>query len=109
MSKKIIDFIKKVLRFLFKITIIPLKMTGLFIFKQIKRLFKFIVKIFEITKNHLYYTSEKHRMNKSASHGFGLYKNIRIADGKTAKNLVKIIKKDSVKKQKPLEKSKKKI
>jgi len=108
-SKKIIDFIKKVLRFLYKITVIPLKMTVLFILKQIKRLCKFILKTLKITKSRLYYASEKRKMNKSASRGFGLYKNIRVADGKTAKNLVKIIKKDSVKTQKTLRKSKKKI
>jgi len=111
-SKKIIDFIKKVLKFLYSITIMPLKMTVLLILKQIKRLCKLILKTFKLTKSYLYFIGERHRMKKSASRGFKLYKNIkniRAANGKTAKNLVKIIEKDSVKKQKSIKKSKKKI
>ena len=87
-SKKIISFIKKVLRFLYNITIIPLKMTVLFIIKQIKRLCKSILKTVKIINNNLYYINVKR---------------------KTAKNILRIIKKDSVKNQNPLKKSKKKI
>ena len=108
-SKKIIDFIKKVLKFLYKITIVPFKMTVLFILKQIKRLYKFMLKTFGTAKGDLYYINQRRKMKRGASRGFGLYKNNKAIDGKTAKNLVKIIEKDSAKKQKPLEKSKEKI
>ena len=94
-SKKIIDFIRKVLRFLYNITVIPLKIAVLFILKQIRNLFK-------ITGSRLYYENEKRKMVRNSSRGFGLYK-------KTAKNIAGIIKKDSAKKQKPIDKSKEKI
>jgi len=112
-SKKIIDFIRKVLRFLYKITIIPLKMLVLFILKQIKRLFKFILSMLGMAKSSLYYANEKQKISKNASKGFGIYKNsyknYKDTDKKTAKNIAEIIKKDSAKSQKPLEKSKGKI
>ena len=108
-SKKIIDFIRKVLRFIYKITVLPLKTAVLFILKQLKRLLKFILKSFKITKGNLYYGYEKRRIAKSASKGFGLYENNRDIDGKTAKNIAGIIEKDSAKNQKTLEKPKKKI
>ena len=98
-SKKIIDFIKKVLKFIYKITVIPLKIAVLFIFKQIKRLCKFTLKTFKKTKSHVYYKNQKRRLSQSASKGFELYKNYRVIDGKTAKNIAGIIKKDSAKKQ----------
>jgi len=109
MSKKIINFIKKVLRFLYKITVIPLKKSVLFILKQLKRLLRFILKTFQKIKSSLYYGSEKRKLAKDASRGFGLYKNNSKINGKTAKNIAEIIEKDSEKKQKTLEKSKKKI
>ena len=108
-SKKIIDFIKKVLGFIYKITVIPLKTAVLFILRQIKRLCKFILKTFKITKSRMYYGNQKRRLSHSASRGFELYKNYRVIDGKTAKNIAGIIKKDSAKTQKPIAKSKKKI
>ena len=80
MAEKIINFIKKVLGFIYKITVIPAKNIILFLFKQIKNLLLFIT-------GRAYYANEKRKM---------------------AKIINKIIKKDSVKSQKTLEKSKKK-
>jgi hypothetical protein len=84
-------------------------MTVLFIIKQIKRLRKFILKTVKIIKYNLYYINKKRKMKRSASRGFELYKNNKNIDGKTAKNILRIIKKDSVKNQNSLKKSKKKI
>jgi len=89
-SKKIIEFIKKVLKFLYKITIIP-----------IKRFYGFLLKTGVSAGNNLYYINQKQKIKKSASKGFGLYKN-------KSKNNFKITEKDSVKKHKTLKKSKKK-
>jgi len=112
-SRKIIDFVKKVLRFLYKITVIPLKMAVLFTLKQLKRLIRFVLEIIRMTKSRLYYANEKRKINKDALKGFNLYGNSRKnngnIDGKTAKSIVEIIKKDSEKNQKTLEKSKEKI
>ena len=112
-SKKIIDFIKSVLRFLYKITVIPVKTGIIFVFGQIKRLFKFILRTLKKSKSRAYYENEKRKTSKNASKGFGLYKNsgknYANIDVKTAKNIARIIEKDSEKKQKPLEKSTKKI
>ena len=112
-SKKIIDFIKKTLRFLYKITVIPVKTAILFIFSQIKRLLLFILKTLKKSKSRLYYENEKRKIGKNASKGFDLYRNAGKNNGnidvKTAKSIVRIIEKDSGKKQKPIEKSKKKI
>ncbi|MCL1858827.1 MAG: spore cortex biosynthesis protein YabQ [Oscillospiraceae bacterium] len=109
MSKKIIDFIKRLLKFLYKITVIPVKITVLFILKQLKKLSGFMLRIFKKTQGNLYYGREKRKIAKDGSRGFGLYKNNSNINGKTAKNIGKIIEKDSAKSQKPLEKSKKKI
>jgi len=109
MSRKIINFIKQVLGFIYKITVIPLKKIVLFIVKLLKRFLGLIIKICVKTKGGLYYKNEKRKMAKDALGGFGLYKNNSKIDGKTAKNIAEIMEKDSEKKQKPIEKSKKKI
>jgi len=108
-SKKIINFIKKVLGFLYKITVIPLKFTVLFILEQIKKLCKFIFKTGRTAKSGVYYSNQKYKTGKNASKGFALYyrnsyKNNGNIDGKTAKSIAGIIKKDSAKNQKTLEK-----
>jgi len=112
LSKKIIDFIKRVLRFLYKITVIPIKIAVLFILGQMKRLVGFILKMLKISKSNLHYENEKRKAGRNASRGFDLYqtgfKNKLNIDGKTAKNLEKIIEKDSAKNQKAIEKSPKK-
>jgi len=112
-SRKIIDFVKKVLRFLYKITVIPLKLAVLFILRQLKSLIGFVLETLRITKSGAYYLNEKHKISQNASKGFDLYKssrkNNRDINGKTAKRNGKIIKKDSAKNQKTLEKSKGKM
>jgi len=110
-SKKIIEFIKKILAFICNITVIPLKKFILFMFKQIKRLFGFVFKTAGEVKILAYYGKEKRNLSKNASKGFSLYKdkNNKIIYEKTVKNIGKITEKDSVKKQKPIEKPNEKI
>jgi len=89
LSKKIIDFIKRVLRFLYKITVIPVKTAILFILGRLRKFICFILKISRRSRARLYYGREKQKVSKS---------------------LVRIIKKDSVKSQKAIVKpGKKKI
>ncbi|MCL2773675.1 MAG: spore cortex biosynthesis protein YabQ [Oscillospiraceae bacterium] len=73
-SKKIIDFIKMILRFIKKITITPMKIAILFIIKQLKYLIQFIFRQSVKTKNNMYYKSEKRKISHDASYGFGLYR-----------------------------------
>jgi len=92
LSKKIIDFIKRVLGFLYKITVIPVKTAVLFLLRRLIKFICFILKISGRSKARLYYEKEKIKVRK------------------VSKSLGRIIKKDSVKTQKAIEKpTKKKI
>ena len=111
MSKKIIDFIKKVLRFIYKITVIPVKKTVLLILKLLKKLLAFMLKTSGKIKGGMYYKNQKREAVRDGLRGFYLYENnrhINKKNKKTAKNINRIIEKDSAKEQKPIEKSKKK-
>jgi len=108
-AKIIIGFIKKVLDYIYKITVIPLKTAILYIVKQITKLCGFILRIFNKTRDGLYYKSRKRSMAESASKGFGLYKNNKSLSKKTAKSIAKITGKDSAKTHKAIEKMKGKI
>ncbi|MCL2095468.1 MAG: spore cortex biosynthesis protein YabQ [Oscillospiraceae bacterium] len=112
LSKKIIDSIKKALGFLYKITVIPVKYSVLFILRNIRKLLYFILGVLKILKSDINYIKEKRKLTLDASRGFNLYKTDKKIykkyyknHKKTAKSLGQIIKKDSVKNQETIEKS----
>jgi len=108
MAGKIIAFIKKVLKFIYKITVIPVIKTVLFILKLLKKLSGFMLKTFDRAKGGVYYKNEKRKIIRDSSRGFDLYKPKSKPDRKTAKNIAEIMRKDSAKNQKTIEKTNKK-
>ena len=83
MAEKIIAFIRMILRFIYKITVIPVKKTILFIFGLIIKFLKFMLRIFKKIKATIYFKSEKRKIIKESSKGFGLYKNNKRINQKT--------------------------
>jgi len=112
-SKKIIDFIKMCLSFLYKITVIPLKIAVLFILSRLNSLRKLILKTYKTLRRRLHYKHEKRKIGKSASRGFELYansfKNNKNINRKTAKSIVQTIENDRINSQKTLGKAKEKV
>lgn len=98
LSKKIIDFIKRMLNFLYSITIKPMKSLILFIVAIAKKQAGYIAEIYLRIKNSLVYASELRNMSRTAGRGFDLY-----SDSKTriSKGNMKLIKNTGLRNAKP--------
>lgn len=78
-STKIIEFIKRMLRFIYSITVKPLKIMILFIIKIINKQIRFVKRVFSNAKNYIGYANERKKISKMAGRGFNLYEETKIS------------------------------
>ena len=77
-SAKIIDFIKRMLRFIYNITVKPLKIAVLFSVRLMKKQAEFMLKKFKSIKIYAGYIYEREKLSKMAGRGFDLYGKTKI-------------------------------
>ena len=77
-STKIIEFIRRLLRVIYNLTVRPLKIAVLFILNFIKKQAGFMSKLFGSVKSHAGDLYERKKTFKLAANGFNLYREVKI-------------------------------